>query len=1070
MPDEPKNQPLKINLPDYELIRLIGEGAFGQVWLARAKATGRYRAIKMVDHSKFSEEAPFETEFAGVKRFEEVSREHEGFVDILHVCRDEGTRSFAFVMELADDVEDGPQIDPATYVPRTLANDLKHRGRLPPAECVRIGVALTNALEELHRRGLVHRDIKPANIVYVRGAPRLADVGLVTEAKTEPGSIYGTPYYMDMAVHGTCQGDLYGLGKVLYVLATGAPPKSWPDWPPEIASDPDFETFKELEAIFCKACHSNPGRRYDTAQEMRADLLLLQAGHSMRRLRKLEYLAGIFHRYGMVAAGLLLLLAFGTYQYLQERVHRAELGARKVGSWIANGNHAVEKNDLLNALSWYVAAWQADQANPQNEDTHRLRLASVLQHCPMIVQMWFKDRELEYAAFAGQENQVLLPSEPGKWAICDVTGGQEILPRFGSGVPNEEMTFQEGGKLAATTIPTNNYVLLWDCQTGQQLGRLEYSSTLLKAALSRDGRRLAAITPENTVVIWDVQSRERGPVLAGHESNILHVAFSRDGRRLVSSSRDKTARVWDLASGQATTIFTNHGEWVFHAAFNQDGRLVASASYEPKVRIWDSDTGREVLPPLPHGDGVYSVQWNAEGTRVLTAGLDFVVQIWDPFANHVLHLLRHNSKPLYAAFSPSESHVLTACYDGTVRVWRVREPGQLVPERTAYAETGPFFARMTNDAVFIHNATNAAITAARRTGELPFETGFSSDGSRLLVVSTAAPPATATNLVARLWDCGSGYNWGQPISLDPVLNQRIVSSNGAYLCAFGEAGGRVWDFRDGRVALVFTHDVGIAAFAPVGDRLAIAFSNTIQVWNLERRQPALPGLLTHESVVKSLGWSRDGHYLVAAGWERDLQQEAARIWDSLSGAPVGKPLQHLDGVRFAAFSPGGQSVITCSEDFTAMLWDFKTSRQLVPPLAHKHQVMHASFSEDGRWVATGCKDGTARIWDTHTGEAVTVPLFCDKRLTSVQLSKQALRLTVSLTNGWSVAWPLPQESRPVGDLVLMAQLLSGQAAHSTEALMPQSKAAISNAWIYLRPRYPDDFSLRPPSPSGSLRH
>jgi serine/threonine protein kinase len=60
-----------------------------------------------------------------------------------------------------------------SYVPRTLKYDLKERGRLPPRECLRIGLALTTALG--------HRDVKPSNIIFLDGVPKLADIGLVTE-------------------------------------------------------------------------------------------------------------------------------------------------------------------------------------------------------------------------------------------------------------------------------------------------------------------------------------------------------------------------------------------------------------------------------------------------------------------------------------------------------------------------------------------------------------------------------------------------------------------------------------------------------------------------------------------------------------------------------------------------------------------------------------------------------------------------------------------------------------------------------------------------------------------------
>src|SRR6185436_6871499 len=108
MSDQPISQAAAgIRVPDFELKVQIGHGAFGDVFLARSQATHRYRAVKVVRRSRFDSERPYEIEFAGVKRFEEVSREHEGFVDILHVTRDNEAGFFSYVMEVADDLESG---------------------------------------------------------------------------------------------------------------------------------------------------------------------------------------------------------------------------------------------------------------------------------------------------------------------------------------------------------------------------------------------------------------------------------------------------------------------------------------------------------------------------------------------------------------------------------------------------------------------------------------------------------------------------------------------------------------------------------------------------------------------------------------------------------------------------------------------------------------------------------------------------------------------------------------------------------------------------------------------------
>jgi serine/threonine protein kinase len=106
-------------VPDHELLRLIGRGSSGQVWLGR-NALGTYRAVKIVHEKSFSHRRPFEREFNGILKFEPVSRSHDGLVDILQVGHNEAGGYFYCVMELADDFTTGSNVNPATYEPRTL--------------------------------------------------------------------------------------------------------------------------------------------------------------------------------------------------------------------------------------------------------------------------------------------------------------------------------------------------------------------------------------------------------------------------------------------------------------------------------------------------------------------------------------------------------------------------------------------------------------------------------------------------------------------------------------------------------------------------------------------------------------------------------------------------------------------------------------------------------------------------------------------------------------------------------------------------------------------------------------
>src|SRR5437016_1432133 len=92
------NQPV---IPDHKLLRPIGRGAYGEVWLAR-NVMGALRAVKVIQRGQFESDRPYEREFAGIQRYEPVSRSSGGLVHVLHVGRNDAEGYFYYVMELAD--------------------------------------------------------------------------------------------------------------------------------------------------------------------------------------------------------------------------------------------------------------------------------------------------------------------------------------------------------------------------------------------------------------------------------------------------------------------------------------------------------------------------------------------------------------------------------------------------------------------------------------------------------------------------------------------------------------------------------------------------------------------------------------------------------------------------------------------------------------------------------------------------------------------------------------------------------------------------------------------------------
>src|SRR5262249_22007580 len=119
-------------IADHTLLRCIGEGACGEVWLAR-NALGTFRAVKIVYRARFKEDRPYNREFDGILKYEPISRTHEGLVQVLHVGRNDEAGCFYYVMELADAAERQMGTEKVGNNTRPEAS-LSHQPTLSPAD------------------------------------------------------------------------------------------------------------------------------------------------------------------------------------------------------------------------------------------------------------------------------------------------------------------------------------------------------------------------------------------------------------------------------------------------------------------------------------------------------------------------------------------------------------------------------------------------------------------------------------------------------------------------------------------------------------------------------------------------------------------------------------------------------------------------------------------------------------------------------------------------------------------------------------------------------------------------
>lgn len=252
----------------YEFLCCCGSGSYGITYLVR-DFSGVEMVLKIV--RKAGDRDVWERELRGLKAFRKLSQEHPNLVQIYHVENDRDY--FYYTMSPADNLSN----ERGRYLPATLENVIK-REPLSPERVLKIGLSLLDAVEFLHREGLVHRDIKPSNIIFINGELKLSDVGLVREIEGN-ASLVGSPDFLPPEMllrRGGAAGfqfeskyDLYAIGKVLYCALTGKSCKNFPHVDLSLLQSP---IAVRLNRVILEACDANPEWRINTVESFRSHL------------------------------------------------------------------------------------------------------------------------------------------------------------------------------------------------------------------------------------------------------------------------------------------------------------------------------------------------------------------------------------------------------------------------------------------------------------------------------------------------------------------------------------------------------------------------------------------------------------------------------------------------------------------------------------------------------------------------------------------------------------------------------------------------------------------------------
>ena len=920
----------------YKLLRILGEGGYGIVFLAEQQEPVKRRvALKVIKPGMDTRQviARFEAERQALALLD-----HPNIAHVFSAGTTEAGRPY-FAME---------------YVKGVPITEHCDRHKLTIEDRLKLFLSVCEAVQHAHQKAIIHRDIKPSNILVAyeaeRAVPMIIDFGVakaltqsLTERTlvTEQAQMIGTPEYMSPEqAEMTSQdidtrADVYSLGVVLYELLTGTLPfdsqtlrEGGPERMRRMIREQDPQTpsvrlstierdeslglaehrhtdirtlghrlHGELDWITLKAMDKDRTRRYQTAYALAEDIerclnqepVLAGPPDALYKLRKLiGRNRVIFASAAAIAAILIVATVVSVWQMV--RADRAAEQQR-----IVSGQLALEKE---HALAAEQAAERARDRAEVSEKDARVNL---------------------YAADMKATEQLLSDGNLG--AV------RQLLRAYLGMAPNDDIRGWE-------------WRYLWQKAQGDQEKRLAgHTDIVLSLAFSPNGEMLASGGEDQSVIVRD----KNGKILLRQaaDSKIISVSFSKDGSYLAAATGAGSVLIWDTASLRLSKRFPGPGYCGAFAAFSPTDTFLAIGYGTGQIGLWDygADDPMTWLGQAPDGDAQ------------------------DP------NLYRTDHADCTLAFS-SKGKYLAICAMGTRQydVWDVESLTRIasLPD----ANGVPFNAGW-QYASFIPGTTALFISnmnwdSRRRLWDF---------GMNRVTIPVSGTPSSK-------------------------ITQAVFSSDGTFMVTGGQDHSvRLWDvstrpFREIReIAPLWGHrgEIRAVALSPDGTRIASAgFDHDVLIWNIERQTGSQT---TRKWVFRCLPFfSRDGRLVVVAG--PGASEDKTLFYDMERAAfqdreVAGWPIAFTDDETGVIV----QRTIEGSDGLAE--WDLSQSRWAWHMVLEKVRASSCyAVCRSRGLMATAWSDGSVRIEDYQQRRTARAWRPCDAAIYGLAFSPDGNRILI----------------------------------------------------------------------------
>lgn len=989
----------------FELIRQLGQGGSGIVFLARDCQLHRYVALKVprvqtLITPDLRRRFHLETRAA-------AALSHPNIVPVY----DAGASGP--ICYIAAEYCSGP----------SLAEWLANGGRVSP-QCAASWVAqLADAIEHAHSRGVLHRDLKPGNILLATQSsgmvsasahesnvtedqeqftPRITDFGLAKfeasdDTATGTGTLLGTIAYMaPEQIEGDTASidrrtDIYGLGAILYELICGRPAFVEPTYlatllairEPEPPSPRSLQpnVSRDLEAICLTSLEKNASKRYMTAAHLAADLRRYLNGEPtvVRPLGKFHRGVRWVQRHRLLAALAAVIIfstiafSIGTVWHLVRLRHELNVSDRL-------RQQAVKRETNYHELS-YAADLRLANLAILNETVGRAaELLTV--HIPLIGEQDYRDVEWyflhHYAigdftviddadapihdiAISPDRTHLVSVGNDGNLTVYAWPAAKKLQSIPTGQLKGHGVAYAEDSNILATT-GNEGSLRIWERFNIRHNARA-HTGNALAVVYSKPTKTWITCGVDGRIRRWKNDNAEPSSELEINPTSVTALAAGSKFPLLASVGHDSHLHVWDLSTNKEvhTVDLEANGKCV---AFSANDEVLAVGLVDGHIARWRVSDWTE-LPNISEVLSATCIKFSADNRVMAVGTAQGAVWVWrhvdsgpDRFERpkHIALWQAHTGRIRSIALDIERDELISAGDDGKLIRWpsysdRLHERRFKIDGRYVRAKAfpdRPLVAAVSEERVVIVDVCNGNIAARLD------QQGHDWTSVSVAVSANAVAAGTKTGDVW-IWPDWHFSDHSQVIHLGSTIENLSLSHDGRRLAVqFHDknVGPLFFDLAsDTRQSeLVGSGGCSSLALSPDGTLLAVGEhdTNTISIWMVPQHS-LLHKVTCHKDSVYALAFSNDSSLLAAVDDSARVSiwncQTNRRVWSALY--PSGGRNRFTPSI---AFTPKGRSILVEYAFGEMSFWHIPSGRETASLEHLQHNIESLSFADHGRYI------------------------------------------------------------------------------------------------------------------------